>query len=262
MTRTTGVTAKDWVKLMQKPHVPGAHLQLATTGDVMNPANAVGVGTYDADAAKAATPAPNPVSIFEGMQTAADIARVNAGYNPLDPTGTGDKAHFLQFTQNIASAPFLSLIQADTTSISQQSHNADDLIDSFVAAFVGIASSDQAQIESSVKSLAKAALSYSGKQESYSNFAQNLLQTDSSGNVEFHLYSSTFQIKSSNNKGYISYESSYEVLRAVYQLSPGSWSAVMQEFENVKKTDTNNWINNMKTPEKTTGGARALCLYK
>ena len=228
----------------------------------MAPANAAAVGDYQKMANAAATSGLHPGSIFEGMQTVADLSRTRAHYNPLDPTGTGNKAHFLDFSQNIAEAPFLSLLNASTKSVEQKSENADTLIDSFVSAFEGIASENVAQITSAVKNLAKAALSYSDKVQKYSNFAQNLLQTNSSGDVEFHLYSSQLSIHQNESKGTITFESSYEVLVAVYQLSSASWADVKDAFAKQKKTSTESWMNSMKTPVNAEGGARALCLYK
>jgi hypothetical protein len=261
MARVTGVSAEEWLNHVTQKFTPGMLVQTATN-QVMAPANAIGVGNYDVMAAAAETSGSNPGSIFEGMQTIADLSRTRAHYNPLDPNGTGNQQHFLQFTQLIADAPMLSLIKADTTSVVNNSQNADSLIDSFVSAFVGIATENVGEITKAVANLAKAAVSYSDKIESYSNFAQNLLQVDSSGNVEFHLYSSVFNIHTTEKKGTITFHSDYNVLRAVYQLSPASWSSVKDLFNQQKKTDTKNWLDNMTTPDKGAGGARALCIER
>lgn len=261
MARVTGVSIEEWINFQTQPFTPGMVMQLAG-GQTMAPANSIGVGGYDAAAAAAATNGPTPGSIFEGMQTIARLARTRSGYNPLDPDGMGNKQHFLQFTQNIASAPMLDLIKADTQDVINNSQNSDSLIDSFVGAFVGIASENVGEITKAVSNLAKAALSYSEKIEKFSNFAQNLLQVDSSGNVQFHLYSSTFEIHTTENKGTVTFHSQYSVLRAVYQLSPSAWDASKQYFNQQQNTDSNDWINSMKTPVKEIGGARALCIER
>lgn len=252
------IKPEEWLEFMTQPYVPGLTLQ-AVSGPIMNPSNAAAVGDYAERAAASATSGSAPGSIFEGMQTAADLARTRSGYNPLDPEGTGNKAHFLQFTQNIADAPFLSLIKADRVYVNQQSQDSSKLIESFVDAFVGIATENAAQIQTSVQNLAKAAISYSNKTQRYCNFAQNLLQLNSSGNVEFHLYSSQFSIQTSEKKGTITFQSSYEVLRAVYQLSPASWANVKPLFEQQEQTDTEDWLAQMRTPPNE-GGAIASCL--
>ena len=253
------IKPEEWLEFMTQPYVPGLTLQ-AVSGPIMNPSNADAVGDYAEKAAASATSGSAPESIFEGMQTVANLARTRAGYNPLDPEGTGNKAHFLQFTQNIADAPFLDLIKADRVQVTQKSKDSSKLIKSFVDAFVGIATENVAQIQISVKNLANAALSYAEEIQEFSNFAQNLLQLKSSGNVEFHLYSSQFQIQTSERKGTITFQSSYEVLRAVYQLSPASWANVKPLLQQQKKTDTISWLNEMRTKSKGSGGAIASCL--
>jgi hypothetical protein len=233
---------------------------LSSTGQTMAPANASGVGDYADKAKAAATIGPAPGSIFEGMQTIADLSRTRAHYNPLDPEKTGNKQHFLAFSQNIADAPMLSLLRADTVSIEEKSQDASKLINGFVSLFDGLSKEDVAGVTAAVTKLADAALSYSDKIEKYSQFAQNLLQTDSSGNVKFHLYSSTFQIHTTESKGVITFQSSYELLRAVYQLSPSSWQDVKDIFSQQKKADAAAWFDSMTTKPKAGSGIRALCL--
>lgn len=258
--RVTGVSAEEWLRYMSQPFQPGMLLQ-AASGSIMAPAKADAVGNYAQQAAAAATPGTAPISVFDGMQTIANLSRVRASYNPLDPEGTGNKAHFLQFSQNIADAPMLTLLKADTMEVTERSQNSDALIKAFVGAFVGLATQDVDEIQNNVKSLAHAALSYANRQERYSQFAQNLLRTDRGGAVEFHLYSSQFQISQTERKGTITFASSYTVLRAVYQLSPNGWNQVREIFNQQQKTSTQSWLDNMNTKPKAGGGAaRALCL--
>lgn len=253
------IKPEEWLEFMTQPYVPGLTLQ-AVSGPIMNPSNAAAVGDYAEIAAASATSGSAPGSIFEGMQTAANLARTRAGYNPIDPEGTGNKAHFLQFAQNIADAPFLALIKADTVHVNQKSQDSSKLIQSFVDAFVGIATENAAQIQTAVQNLANAAISYSKETQSFSNVAQNLLQLNSSGNVEFHLYSSKFLIQTSKRKGTITFQSSYEVLRAVYQLSPASWAHLKPLLQWQERTDTEDWLDQMTTPPNGSGGAIASCL--
>ncbi|PHI18675.1 hypothetical protein CEQ90_16565 [Lewinellaceae bacterium SD302] len=229
--------------------------------NIMSPANAAGVGNYVQMAQQNSSSGSAPKSVFEGMQTIANLSRVKAGYNPLDPEGKGSKANFLQFSQYLADLPALSLLNSSTKEVHQQEQNADKIIDSFVAAFEGIAQENVAAITSAVSNLAKAALSYSKKEQKYSNFAQNLLQVNSTGDVQFHLYSSVFQISQTESKGTITYKSDYSVLVAVYELAASEWGQISGIFNKQEKTSINDWLNNMKTPVKGAGGARALCLY-
>ncbi|GBF52641.1 hypothetical protein N0824_00490 [Microcystis sp. 0824] len=259
-TQTLIKETQEWLDWVNQPFTPGMLVQSFNAPQIMNPANAAAVGDYKAKADSAASPGSAPVSVFEGMQTTANLSRVRAEFNPIDVEGTGNKAHFLQFTQNIADAPFLTLLSANTLEVKEKSHNADTLINSFVGGFIGLAESDIAQVLTSVKTLASAALSYAGQQERVSNFAQNLLQVDSSGDVQFSLYSSEFSIKSENNKGTITFEASYFLVRAQYQLSVASWNQVVNVFSAQQKTDTQSWLDQMSTKNKSVGAAKTPCL--
>ncbi len=227
---------------------------------IQNPARAEAVGDYAAKAKAAETPGTAPISVFDGMQTAVNLCRTKSQFNPLDPENYGNKEHFLLFTQYISSMPFVTLQWAQTTNIKQKSHNADTLIDSFVSGFQGIAEKDKDAIVESVRHLVSAALSYSDQTEKQSNFAQNLLQVDSAGNVVFNLYSSTFEIHSSEHKGNITFQSEYSLSQASYTLSPSTWEQVKASFAEQLKVSVDDWLNDMKTPLNQNSQIRAVCL--
>lgn len=248
----------QWLKYIKMDRVISERIFAAT--ETENPVMATASGSYIEDAKKAETPGRAPISVFDGLQTAVNLCRVNAGFDPLDPKGKGNEQHFLAFTNNIARVPFMDLASANTKEIKQNSRNADELINSFVAGFDGIRKQDEEEIKKSVTNLVKAALSYSNESERYSNFSQNLLQTDSGGDVSFYLYSSTFQIKSSNNKGVITYHSEYKLNQAQYKLSQTKWEQVKEIFIDTEKTTTKSWLDLMKTPVDKTSNIRAFCL--
>lgn len=255
------INSAEKILLPQTIFMRSASLAMLESDNLIeSPANSEPVGDYKAQAEKASTPGTAPQSVFDGMQTAVNMCRTKAQYNPLDPEGKGNKAHFIEFTQNISSMPFVTLEWAKTTEIEQKSHNADDLINSFVDGFQGIEERDKEQITNSVRNLVRAALSYASKTQKLSNFAQNLLQVDSSGNVEFSLYCSTFQISVEESKGTITFHSKYELSQAMYSLSPSTWDSVKELFANEYKVTVEDWIKNMTTPVKEGSTIRALCL--
>ncbi|MBC3454457.1 MULTISPECIES: hypothetical protein [Pseudomonas] len=243
---------------------------MRTGADAINPffSPAAGAATdsYANDANKNVSPGKAPVSIYEGLQTAIDIARRRSEYNPLDqptdqrPKAKGDREHFIAFTQQIAEIPFLSLLAAQVTQIQQKSHDANALIDSFVKGFIGLAAKDVEQIKKSLSSLVNAALSYSEQTERQSNFNQNILQTGIAGSVNFMLYASEFTIKATSKKGTITFQSSYTLSQAVYQLSVESWENVRDVFAKQQKTDTQQWLGDTTTPVKPGSSLRAICL--
>ncbi len=256
MDRVTGVSKEDWVKnIKRSPELPDIP-QL----DGLNPANSYATDAYRTQATAMESSGTPPQSIFEGIQTVADLARVRSKFNPLDPEGTGNKAHFLKFSQRIANAPFLALITGDTITVQTSSHNSNELVDSFVKGFTGIGEKDKDQIIGAVTDLANAALSYSDRIEKYSNFAQNILDVDGDGNVLFHLYSSQFQIEASERKGSITFNTQYNVVRGVYQLSVAKWEEIKDLFAFKTKVSTQEWLSNFKTPCKPGATAKTPCL--
>lgn len=231
-----------------------------------SPAKGTATGSYAKDADANVSPGSAPVSIYEGLQTAIDIARRRSGYNPLDqptdqkPKSAGDREHFIAFTQQIAEIPFLSLLAAQVTQIQQKSHDANALVDSFVKGFIGLKNQDVEQIKQSLSSLVNAALSYSEQTERQSNFNQNILQTGDSGSVNFMLYASEFTIKASSHKGTITFQSSYTLSQAIYQLSVESWNNVKDVFSKQQKTDTQQWLGDTTTQVREGSKLRAICL--
>ncbi|WP_113626409.1 hypothetical protein [Pectobacterium peruviense] len=209
---------------------------------------------------KSRTPKPNPESIYEGLQTTVNLCRVKSKYDPLDPNTTGRNKNFEEFTRLIAGVPFLTLEWAQTTKIEQKSHNANDLINSFVDGFRGILSGDKDAVRDSVKSLVKAALSYSEKKQEYSGFNQNIFTLGTDGKVYFNLYSSTFEISQSSNKGTITFQSTYSLRQAAYSLSVRTWEEVKESFDKQKKESIDDWLNNMNTNEKEGSTIKAICL--
>lgn len=244
-------------------------LALRSGADAINPFFSPSAGSatddYSAAAKKNASTGSAPVSIQEGLQTSIDIARRRSGYNPLDqptvekPHTAGDRDHFIAFTNQIAEIPFLSLLSSQVSQIQQKSHNADDLINSFVDGFMGLKNQDVADIKKSLTQLTQAALSYANQTEEQSNFNQNILQ-QGDGEVFFMLYASEFSIRTTSRKGVITFQSSYILSQAMYSLSVESWNNVKDVFSNQQKTDTTGWLNDTTTQPKTGSTVRAICL--
>ncbi|MFT5675865.1 MAG: hypothetical protein ACI808_001797 [Paraglaciecola sp.] len=256
------ITGTEKIPVAQNVFMANPNMKMlqVNADSIQNPSRAEAVGDYKAKANAAATPGTAPISVFDGMQTAVNLCRTKSQFNPLDPENFGNKAHFLLFTQFISSMPFVTLQWAETTDIKQQSRNSDALINSFVGGFKGMVDEDKNEIINSVKSLVSAALSYSNQTEKQSNFSQNLLQVDGEGNVQFNLYSSTFEISSSSHKGNITFHSEYSLAQVSYTLSPATWAQVKSSFAEQLKVTVDDWLNNMKTPVMPGSSVRAICL--
>jgi len=258
MPRVTGVSTEDNAKNIESPlDLSGVPLM-----DIQNPTNSMATEDYHTMAAETASTGTAPESIFEGMQTIANIARTSADFDPLDPEGKGNKENFLTFTQHLNDSTVLSLLRSHTIYVKSKSRQSDKLINSFADAFNGIGEENKEAIVSAVTNLASAALSYSNQVERYSNFAQNILEVDAEGNVIFHLYYCQFQIESTERKGTIKFSSQYDVLQAVYKLTPGQWGMVREEFAEETKVSTEAWLSKFTTKPKMNADAKTPCLNK
>lgn len=254
-----------WLENITNPSLTNLPVLSSENQQIMSPARAAGAGDYVKKAKAAQTQGKAPVSVFEGMQSIANLCRSKAGYDPLDVRkdgkGKGNKEYFLRFTGNLAKVPFLTVLNADSKQIEQKSKDSSTLINGFVNAFTGLAKEDQAQVQDSVTQLANAALSYAGQEESESNFAQNLLQVNSSGDVQFSLHYSQFSISAQKSKGSIKFQSSYELAEAVYELSKDQWERIKPSFEQQEKTAVEDWLKNMSTqPNKDLEAPKTPCL--
>jgi hypothetical protein len=254
------VQTKEWLKFIKQPGPRFIRNVFDSSAEIENPANSQGVGSYIENANAAETPGTAPISLFDGMQTAVNLCRVKADFDPIDIDNKGDEAHFIAFTNNVAQIPFITLDWSTTTDVKQESKSADILIQSFVDAFQGILDKDKESIFDSVKSLAAAALSYAGQTEKKSNFAQNLLQDPTKDQVTFGLYSSRFEISVSEGKGTIKYHANYLLSQAQYSLSKASWEQVRPYFEEEQKVTVEDWLSKMKTPAKTGSTVKTICL--
>jgi hypothetical protein len=241
-------------------HTDRLRMMGAGASGIENPANAHPTASYKAKAVSTNSSDTEPITIYDGIQTIVNMCRVKAGYNPLDPEGTGDNAHFLKFTQYISSVPILTLDWSETTIVKQKSHDASALIDSFVKCFRGLAEEDIKEVENSVTQLAKAALSYAEAKEIESNFTQNILLSETGDAVYFNLYASLITISQSEKKGTITFQTDYTLAQASYSMTKSAWERAQPSFAKQEKETLDDWITAMTTEEKEGSEVRALCL--
>ena len=243
----------------------GKGVILANSNPFKNPQNTSPTDTYDknskngADEAdkKAGVSDPSkrpPMTIHEGIQTVLNIARAGSGYNPLDqptkenPNAKGNVAHFYDFVDRINEAPFLTLEFGGSKNVVQSSHNADELINSFVGTFEGVTQKDINGIIKSLKTLVSAALSYSEATESQSNFVQAICDQDENGNVTAAIYGSVFSIYVERHKGTITYVTAYQLNQVKWSLSPQMWTDTLRnKVQDQLNQSTEDWLNHNTT---------------
>ncbi|WP_118987292.1 hypothetical protein [Photorhabdus sp. CRCIA-P01] len=224
-------------------------LETENLSDIQSPASIAATNGYTIFAKKSATSNKYPVSVTEGLQTIINLCRVASGYDPLEPEGNGNAQKFIAFTTEIAKVPFLSLLRKDTSTIAQQSHDTNVLIDSFVESFRGLSPQDKITIKTYLKALINTALSYADQKEKKSNLVQYALAKTPNG-VSLLLYSSVLTIKEVDNKGTIKFTSHYNLCQAEYNLSQKMWEIVKSAFEKEDKITIEYLIDCMTTKMK------------
>ncbi|MFJ5332811.1 hypothetical protein [Pectobacterium versatile] len=251
----------EWLVNFKRKALNGnSFASVSQDGGIMNPTMASATQQYvDGCNSSSDNASQAPVSMHDGLQTILNLCRVKSGYNPLDIQGNGDKEHFTAFTQNVADVPCFTLLNAQSKNIKQQSHNANDLINSFVSAFDGLAEGDIEKVRNSVSDLVSAALSYANQEEKSSNFSQSILQTGDD-QVIVSLYESMFEISATESKGFITFKSEYTLQEAQYSLSSSDWENIKEVFSSEEKTSMSSWLGSMKTPAKSGSSVKALCL--
>nr|ASU92577.1 PIP-47Fa [Pseudomonas chlororaphis] len=242
---------------------PGSRADIANP--FFAPAGSLATARYLQAANNNASSGSAPTSLQDGLQTCVNMARTRSGWNPNDPPTaanphtTGDYEHFISFTKEISRIPFLTLESASSSLVMQQSHNADDLINSFANGFHGLETADIEETKRGLKELVKAALSECEKTNRESFFNQHTLQQKDDTAI-YLIYSSTFSIVATDQKGTINFQSSYLLTQSKYTLSNATWDRIKDLFYDQQKTDTNTWLNGMKTLPRAGSTARATCL--
>ncbi len=224
-------------------------LEIENLSDIQSPASVAATNTYTLFAKKSATSNKYPVSVTEGLQTIINLCRVASGYDPLEPEGNGNAEKFIAFTEEIEKVPFLSLLWADKSTITQQSHDTDVLIDSFIKVFQGLSPQDKITIKIYLKKLIDTALSYADQKEKKSNLVQYALAKTPNG-VSLLLYSFVLTIKKVDNKGTIKFTSHYNLCQAEYNLSQKIWEMTRSVLEKEDKITIEYLIDCMTTKTK------------
>ena len=126
---------------------------------------------------------------MNGATSVLDLARLAAGYNPLDLNDKDRKRKYDDYLSRVLKAPFFSLQFAQAKHMEHRSKNWDALIDAIAATFEGVAKEDKAAIARSLGSLAKAAASSEHSRQSEDLFVQNVLAAEP-GIYDIFVYSS------------------------------------------------------------------------
>ncbi len=211
------------------------------------------------------TAADGVYTIQDGLQALVNLARTAAHFDPATETnGLDNKSAFNNFINFLQQNPILTLRSSSTKEIKQASHNANELINSFVDAFNGIQDKDKSAVIKSVASLVSAALSWSEQTEKESLFFQNALTTETNGTkitaVTTNIYYSTFTVSVSKHKGTITYHSTYSLSQAVLALSMSDFNSNKTAIKNLQQQSLQEYLDSLKTKSKPGSDVKVPCL--
>jgi hypothetical protein len=194
---------------------------------------------------------------LNGATSVLNIARTNAGYNPLDLADKDRKKKFDDFLRRVLSAPFFSLQFSQVKHMEHRSKNWDELIDAIASTFEGIAKEDKAAIAKSLGSLAKAAASSESSRQSEDLFVQNVLNAEP--NVyDIYIYSSRVEMSLDKEKGSTTKQTNFDLATAKLRMITADWPYVAQKVWDKKWRTVDDWMDDNITPAGKV--ASNLCL--
>lgn len=194
---------------------------------------------------------------MNGATSILEIARLNAGYNPLDLRDPERATKYQQYLAKVLSAPFFSLTFSNAQHIHHSSSNWDALIDALVDTFEGISKEDKTQVAKSLGSLAKAAASSESSRQSEDLFVQSVLSA-APGEYDVYIYASHVEMQQDKKKGGTTKQSDFQVARAKLRFRAVEWPYLAEKVWRKKVKATDDWLDENTTPD----GALAtnLCL--
>ena len=203
-------------------------------------------------------------SIQDALQALINLARVAAGFNPIsqDPDADDSEA-FGRFMNNMTLNPILTLKYHKDEPIEIKSTDKDVLIDAFVGAFIGLKSEDINMVRNSVTRLVQAALRYAEKEHKNNLFVQNVLTAyydeDGVAGVQTNFYYSRFSIKTTERKGTITFEGSYNLIQTAWSLSMGAFEWNKDYIKKLQQVSYQEFLDSLITIDKPDSTVETPC---
>jgi hypothetical protein len=183
---------------------------------------------------------------MDGCTSVMNIARLAAGFNPLDPDVKGNVERFKDYAGRILSAPFFNLGYSDSKHVTRKSKDWNDLINSIVGLFEGVKDEDRNKIKDGLEDLAKAATSSSKTKQKMNLFLQNVLQADG-GTYRAFLYYSSVELEEDKSKGSTSRQTDFTLARAQLVFRSGDWPFFAERVWKKQVCVVDDWLDGNTT---------------
>lgn len=184
-----------------------------------------------------------------GATSIMDLALKHSGFQPTMPDSPNNYQNYLQYTNDVVTAPFFHLQYSDVKDLHEESENWDKLINSIVDLFEGVVEKDHTRIVSGLKQLAHAATSATEKIQTLNTFSQQVLRMDNK-EIQVALYSSRISMKASGGKCHPDRSvTDYKVNRAILTFYEELWPQCARMVAETKVIAVKDWVSAMSSKQ-------------
>lgn len=185
-------------------------------------------------------------SPLNGCTSILTMARVAAGFNPLEPLQVDNAAAYANYVRRVAEAPFFNLNYANQLDIHRESNDWSVLINAVSDTFEGIVGADKDRLTNGLTALAEAATSRKNTRQTENLFVQSVLQADGKS-CSAYVYSSNVTLEESSSKGSTSRQADFDIRRAHLIFRQDEWPTFAQKVWDKLVTTVDDWLNDNST---------------
>jgi hypothetical protein len=187
-----------------------------------------------------------------GGTTLLDMARVAAGFNPID-VKNNDATKYNDYIKRVFECPLFTIEMNNTITYDRKDSDWQTAIEDIANLYEGIDAKDKEKIESSLKQVATAASSNEQTCQSESLFAQSSLNINSTNSgtneVIVYIYSSNVQMEQSSSKGGTCRQTKFTISKSQIRFYSEFWEEYAETVMNRHIKVLNDWLDNNNTKD-------------
>jgi hypothetical protein len=187
-----------------------------------------------------------------GCAMVMSLAIQASGYNPSSPAATGNFSGFNAYVDQIVQCPVFSIRVRDAVNPTM-SGDWNAIVHQIASEYVGISSDDLSHIVAGLYSLAQAASSTPGANETQTLFVQNTL--NAGAGITLYMYWSHVQMVTNVQSGgkhspdTVTNNASLTLYRNVLQFNSGAWPSYAPIIIPKTAASLQGWLNDTTTPQ-------------
>ncbi|NEO43356.1 MAG: hypothetical protein F6K55_04190 [Moorea sp. SIO4A3] len=180
-----------------------------------------------------------------GCTTVMDMARIAAGFNPLNPDLKDNEKAFDDYVGRIMSAPFFFLNDSSRTEYHRGEKSWNLAVNDIVNLYEGIEKNSKDQIRKSIINMTQAAASRKNTRQTKSLFAQSTLNLENE--IQVYIYSSNISLIENKGRKSTSRQTDISIVKARLTFYKNLWPSYAQIVMNrhVKMIDA--WVKDNTT---------------